>query len=180
MNKKEDCAPFYGKYRGTVENNVDPEGRGRLLVSVPDVLGLSSQWAEACTPLAGPAGAPMGVYFVPPIGGGVWVEFENGDPDYAVWAGCRYGSPADPPTIAKLGLPFSPSIVLQTAGQNKIVISDTPGPQGGIMLQSMSGVTLIVNDTGIYISDGKGGMINVLGGSVVIGCTGAPAALVVK
>ena len=30
---------YYGKYRGTVLNNVDPEFRGRLMLSVPDVLG---------------------------------------------------------------------------------------------------------------------------------------------
>ena len=30
---------FLGKYRGTVINNIDPEQRGRMIVSVPDVLG---------------------------------------------------------------------------------------------------------------------------------------------
>ena len=31
---------YYGKYRGTVFNNVDPEQRGRIQAIVPDVLGL--------------------------------------------------------------------------------------------------------------------------------------------
>ena len=66
---------FYGKYRGTVTNNVDPMFRGRLLVQVPDVLGLApSSWAEPCVPLAGPSGPAMGVYLVPPIGAGVWID----------------------------------------------------------------------------------------------------------
>ena len=30
---------FYGKYRGTVINNVDPEQRGRLMLTVPAVMG---------------------------------------------------------------------------------------------------------------------------------------------
>ena len=30
---------FYGKYRGKVENNVDPMMLGRIQVSVPAVLG---------------------------------------------------------------------------------------------------------------------------------------------
>ncbi len=82
MNQK-----YYGKYRGTVLNNVDPELRGRLMLTVPDVLGaIPSSWAEPCVPLAGPTGPPMGVYFVPPIGAGVWVEFEAGNPDYPIWA----------------------------------------------------------------------------------------------
>jgi hypothetical protein len=135
---------YWGKYRGTVINNIDPELRGRLMVSVPDVLSLiPSTWAEACAPLAGPTGPPMGVYLVPPIGAGVWVEFEHGDPNRPIWVGCRWGSQADVPSIASAGLPVSPSIVLQTAGQNMVVISDVPGPAGGIMLRSGASTVLI-------------------------------------
>ena len=142
---------FWGKYRGTVINNIDSEQRGRLIVMVPDVLTLiPSTWAEPCTPLAGPTGPPMGVYLVPPIGAGVWVEFEQGDPDYPIWVGCRWGASSDIPTFAKAGLPVSPSIVLQTAGQNCIVVSDVPGPTGGIMLRC-GGSTLTITQTGISL-----------------------------
>lgn len=168
----DDAAPskkYFGKYRGTVINNIDPELRGRILAMVPDVLGIvPSSWCEACVPLSGPSGPPMGAYFVPPIGAGVWIEFEQGDPSFPIFAGCRYGFPADVPKIALLGLPISPSIVLQTAGQNTLVISDLPGPTGGIMLKSLTGATLIVNDTGIYIQNGKGAMITLVGPAVTI------------
>jgi uncharacterized protein involved in type VI secretion and phage assembly len=164
---------FLGKYRGTVVNNVDPLMRGRLIVSVPDVLGLvPSSWAEPCVPLAGPTGPPMGVYMVPPIGAGVWVEFEQGNPEKPVWVGCRWGGASDVPPLAHLGLPISPNIVLQTAGQNSLVISDLPGPTGGIMLKSTTGATLIVNDTGIYIQNGKGASIVMTGPAVNVN-TGA-------
>jgi uncharacterized protein involved in type VI secretion and phage assembly len=160
---------YYGKFRGTVVNNIDPELRGRIIAMVPDVLGIvPSTWCEASVPLAGPTGAPMGAYLVPPIGAGVWIEFENGDPSYPIFTGCRYGMPADPSPIAKLGLPVSPSVVFQTAGQNSISISDLPGPTGGIMLKSLSGATLIVNDTGIYIQNGKGAMLTMIGPTVTI------------
>jgi hypothetical protein len=146
-----DGEKFWGKYRGTVVNNIDPEQRGRLIVSVPDVLTLvPSTWAEPCTPLAGPTGPPMGVYLVPPIGAGVWVEFEQGDPDYPIWVGCRWGSSSDIPSLALAGLPISPSIVLQTAGQNCIVISDVPGPTGGIMLRCGAS-TVTITQTGISL-----------------------------
>jgi hypothetical protein len=146
-----EAGPFWGKYRGTVINNIDPELRGRLIVSVPDVLSLvPSTWAEPCTPLAGPTGPPMGVYMVPPIGAGVWVEFEQGDPDHPIWVGCRWGSQSDIPTLARAGLPASPSIVLQSLTQNCIVISDVPGPTGGIMLRC-GGSTLMVTQTGITL-----------------------------
>jgi uncharacterized protein involved in type VI secretion and phage assembly len=160
---------FLGKYRGTVINNIDPMMKGRLLVQVPDVLGpVPSSWAEPCVPLAGPTGPPMGVYMVPPIGAGVWVEFEQGDPDFPIWVGCRWGMASDVPPLAHVGLPVSPNIVLQTAGQNSLVISDLPGPTGGIMLKSATGATLIVNDTGIYIQNGKGASLVMLGPSVNI------------
>ena len=160
---------YFGKYRGTVINNIDPEMRGRLILMVPDVSSLiPTTWAEPCVLLAGPTGPPMGVYMVPPIGAGVWVEFEHGDPNYPVWVGCRWGMASDVPPLAHAGLTVSPNIVMQTAGQNTLVISDLPGPTGGIMLKSATGASIIVNDTGIYIQNGKGASITLVGPAVTI------------
>jgi uncharacterized protein involved in type VI secretion and phage assembly len=157
---------YYGKYRGMVLNNIDPEQRGRLLVQLPDVLGLlTSSWAMPCMPIAGPQ---MGTYFVPLIGSGVWVEFEGGNPDYPIWTGGFWGSAAEVPALALTGIPASPNIVLQTTGQNTIVVSDLPGPTGGIMLKSATGASIIVNDTGIYIQNGKGASIVMTGPTVTI------------
>jgi uncharacterized protein involved in type VI secretion and phage assembly len=118
-----------------------------------------------CFPISG---KQMGAYMIPQIGAGVWVEFEQGDPDYPIWSGCWYGSVAEVPTLALAGNPASPNIVLQTGLQNSLVISDLPGPTGGIMLKSTTGATLIVNDTGIYIQNGKGASIVMVGPSVNI------------
>jgi uncharacterized protein involved in type VI secretion and phage assembly len=157
---------YFGKYRGTVINNVDPEFRGRLLLMVPDVYQLiPSTWAEPCVPLAGPTGPPMGVYMVPPIGTGVWVEFEQGNPDYPVWVGCRWGAASDVPPLALAGLPVSPNIVVQTAGQNAIIISDVPAI--GILLKTAGGASVMVNDTGIYIQN-TGPTLNITGATINI------------
>lgn len=155
---------YYGKYRGMVINNVDPLQKGRLMVQVPDVLGVGiSSWALPCMPFTG---VQAGVYVVPAIGAGVWVEFEGGDPDYPIWTGGFWGSVAEVPTLALAGIPASPNIVLQTTGQNSIVVSDLPGPTGGIMLKSATGAMIIVNDTGIYIENGRGASIRLVGPSV--------------
>jgi hypothetical protein len=162
---------FLGKYRATVLLNTDPDQRGRLQLLIPDVLGpIPSTWAEACVPLAGPTGPPMGVYLVPPIGAGVWVEFEQGDINYPVWVGCRWGSPSDIPMLAKAGLPVSPSIVMQTLGQHALVISDMPPTPatGGVMLKSATNAMIVVNDSGIYITNGKGATISLIGPIVFI------------
>jgi uncharacterized protein involved in type VI secretion and phage assembly len=161
---------YYGKYRGTVLNNIDPLQIGRILVMVPDVSALlPTSWALPCVPIAG---KQMGTFMVPQVGAGVWVEFEQGDPDYPIWTGGFWGLVAEVPALALAGIPASPNIVLQTSGQNTIVISDLPGPTGGIMLKSATGATLIVNDTGIYIQNGKGASIIMTGPSVNIN-TGA-------
>lgn len=156
---------YYGKYRGLVINNVDPLQKGRLLVQVPDVLGLSvSSWAMPCVPIAGPQ---MGTYFVPIVGAGVWVEFEAGDPDYPIWTGGFWGSAAEVPSLALAGVPASPNIVLQTTGQNSLVVSDLPGT-GGIMLKSTTGAMILINETGITISNGQGATIMMSGPTVTI------------
>lgn len=157
---------FYGKYRGTVVQNIDPLQTGRIQVIVPDVSSLlPSTWAMPCVPIAG---KQMGTYMVPQIGAGVWVEFEQGNPDYPIWVGGFWGSAAEVPVLALAGLPASPNIVLQTTGQNAIVISDLPGPTGGIMLKSTTGATIIVNDIGITIQNGKGASIVMTGPAVTI------------
>jgi hypothetical protein len=163
---------FYGKYRGTVINNVDPMQMGRLLVTVPDVLGagVPSSWAEPCVPLTGPTGPPMGVYLVPPPGAGVWVEFEQGDPERPIWSGCRWGGASDVPPLARLGNPADPNIVIQSLLQHSVMISDMPPTPatGGIILKSTTGAMIVVNDSGIYISNGKGATITMIGPTVTI------------
>lgn len=157
---------FYGKYRGTVVINVDPEQRGRITAMVPDVLGMiPSSWAMPCLPIAG---KQQGTYFIPQVGAGVWIEFENGDADHPIWTGGFWGLAAEVPALALAGNPASPSIVLQTSLQNAIVISDLPGPTGGIMLKSTTGASIIVNDTGIYIQNGKGASLVMTGPTVTV------------
>jgi uncharacterized protein involved in type VI secretion and phage assembly len=75
----------FGKYRGTVIDNADPDKKGRLKVSVPAVLppGLSV-WAMPCVPYAGDK---VGLFALPAPGSGVWVEFEAGDISFPIWVG---------------------------------------------------------------------------------------------
>jgi uncharacterized protein involved in type VI secretion and phage assembly len=162
----DDANKYFGKYRATVINNIDPMRKGRVQVQVPDVHSLTpSTWAMPCLPVAG---LQAGFYTTPPIGAGVWVEFEQGDADYPIWVGAFWGSSAEMPTLANTVPPSLFGITLQTTLQNGLVISDAPGPTGGIMIKSAAGASLIVNDTGIYIQNGKGASITLIGSSVAI------------
>jgi uncharacterized protein involved in type VI secretion and phage assembly len=110
----------------------------------------------------------MGTFVVPQVGSGVWLQFEAGDPDRPVWIGGFWGIAAEVPALALAGPPGNPNIVLQSMLQNSLVISDLPGPTGGIMLRSTTGATIIVNDTGIYIQNGKGASIVMTGPTVTV------------
>jgi uncharacterized protein involved in type VI secretion and phage assembly len=154
-------AKFFGKYRGTVVNNIDPLQICRIQALVPEVSNLTT-WAMPCVPIAG---QQMGSYFLPPVGAGVWIEFEQGDPDYPVWVGGYWNSAAEVPALAIEG---AANIVLQTTGQNAIVVSDLPGPLGGIMLKSTNGATIVINDVGITIQNGKGASLRLIGPEVDI------------
>jgi hypothetical protein len=157
---------YFGKYRGMVLNNVDPMQMGRLMVQVPDISGLiPSTWAMPCFPVTG---KQMGTWWLPQIGAGVWVEFEQGDPDYPIWSGCWFGSAAEVPALALAAPPAIPNFVIQTQGQNTIMISDLPGPTGGILLKTATGAFISISTVGITISNGQGAMITMTGPAVNI------------
>ena len=64
----EDINRYFGKYRGTVFNNIDPENRGRIQAVVPDVQGTTpTSFALPCIPVAGKG---SGTFLVPEIGAG--------------------------------------------------------------------------------------------------------------
>lgn len=68
-----------GIHRAVVVNKNDPLAKSRLQVQVPSVLGSSTVWALPCQ--------PAGNVTLPDAGQGVWVIFEEGNPDMPVWVG---------------------------------------------------------------------------------------------
>jgi hypothetical protein len=165
-----DGQKFYGKYRGTVVNNIDPEQRGRIQAIVPAVSNVvPTSWAMPCVPMAG---KQQGTFMVPQMGAGVWIEFEGGDPDKPIWVGGFWGITAEVPPLALVPPPIPPgqNIALQTTLQNTLLLSDsTPTPvTGGIILKSPTGAMIVVNDTGIYLQNGKGASLTMVGPTVTI------------
>ena len=153
---------YFGKYRGTVVNNVDPMMIGRIQAIVPDVSNVvMTSWAMPCFPMAG---IQAGVVAVPSIGSGVWIEFEHGDPDHPIWTGCYYGSTADLPAMAQLSPAPMPAITLQTPLQNGIIISDNPAV--GITIRTAFGAMIMVTAAGITITNGQGAVLTMVGPTV--------------
>ena len=73
---------------------------------------------------------------------------------WCAW-GCFWGSAGEVPALALAGPPAVQSIVLQTTGQNTLMISDVPGPTGGILLKSNTGAMIAINALGITITNGQ-------------------------
>ena len=78
-----------------------------------------------CVPVAG---INTGVFTVPLIGAGVWIEFERGDPDYPIWVGCYWGSAAEVPVLAHAVPPGVTGITLQTPLEERAHHQRRAGP----------------------------------------------------
>lgn len=141
---------FFGKYRGTVANNVDPLHQARVQARCPAVMGDEPlSWALPSAAYGGPG---VGLFAVPPIGANVWVEFEGGDPDHPIWTGCFWG-PGEAPA-----LPATPQVkVLKTEGLT-LTINDVPDG-GGVTIEVSPPVveiplTISLTSSGIELTNG--------------------------
>jgi len=114
-------ARHWGKYRGIVSDTADPDAIGRLKAQVPEVFGpdVVTPWATPCTPYAGPG---VGLHAVPPVGAGVWIEFEAGDPSRPIWSGGWWGT-ADMPADEK-GTAAKPTLKILRSEQGLLVALD--------------------------------------------------------
>jgi hypothetical protein len=147
---------FFGKYRGKVTNNQDPMNLGRLQVSVPAVLGEGrDSWAMPCVPYAG---SQVGFLALPPVDANIWVEFEDGDPDYPIWSGCFWG-PGEMPIT-----PALPEIKFFKTNGITLTLSEID-PTRGFTIEVApplvpQPLTLQMNADGIKISNGTQIIIN--------------------
>lgn len=75
---------YYAIYRGEVTDINDPDKRGRIKIKVPVISGEQpiNKWAESVGIFAG---ENYGIINLPAVGEKVWVQFENGNPNYPLW-----------------------------------------------------------------------------------------------
>jgi uncharacterized protein involved in type VI secretion and phage assembly len=158
-------AKYYGKYRATVLNNLDPQMQGRIQVQLGDRYGLfPSTWAMPAFAFAGKGNAMVAL---PQLGSSVWVEFEGGDLDYPIWTGAFWPDPAGFPPLALAGAtPVTPNIHFQTVSGTSVTLSDNPAQQ--VFIKTVTGAMIMIGAAGVTISNGQGAMIAMVGPSVII------------
>lgn len=150
---------YYGKYRGKVTDNGDPDLLGRIKAKVPDVLGENeSKWATPCSPYAG---KNVGFHFIPEIGDKVWIEFERGEPDFPIWSGGFWGSddkfrPRDTKGIYKVIQTDAASIAFNDAGPNNITIQTGPSHEVQHFDRDEELTQIVLNDDGIDLHGARG------------------------
>jgi Type VI secretion system/phage-baseplate injector OB domain len=147
---------FFGKYRGTVID-VDASTMS-VRANVPAVLGtVPSNWCQPCVPYAGPS---VGVFMLPDIGSGVWIEFEGGDVSRPIWVGCFWREneiPSSTDAAVKTVITTAGTISMDTGGgsltltgvQQQTVVLDS----NGITLTADSG-SVSVGTSGVSINNG--------------------------
>jgi hypothetical protein len=157
-------AQYFGKYEGTVDENFDPLGQGRLLVKVPAVFHEGKNWALPCVPYAGP---DVGFFMMPPKDAHIWVEFAGGDFNRPIWTGCYWGDGESAPVSIS---PLAASKKMIKTDNYTVTLDDTPG-LGGITIETSDGLKIVMDMQGIEINNGLGGSIKLNGPKVAINGT---------
>jgi uncharacterized protein involved in type VI secretion and phage assembly len=149
---------YYGKYRGFVADNEDPQGLGRIKVKVPSVLGSEpSPWALPCAPFGG--GPGHGWFAVPEVDAQVWVEFEEGDLRRPIWTGTFWQKKADVPQDAAAAP--TTTRLFQTPGGHVLSFSDAKDEEQ-VVLKHASGARLGIDPKGSVALTDAGGATVVL------------------
>ena len=163
---------YYGKYRGFVSDNSDPNQVGRLKVTVPSVLGDTvTGWALPCLPFGGLA--DQGLFTIPEVGAQVWVEFEEGELSHPIWVGTFWQASGDVPSEGAISPPTTR--VLKTPSGHVLQFDDASGaeqyrlhhpagsemtidPQGTIALTDANGATVTLDVAGnqVILQDASG------------------------
>ena len=108
---------YFGKYRGIVTDNKDPDELCRIMARVPAVMGDTEiGWALPALPFLGDG---HGLVMLPEVGSNVWIEFEAGHLDYPIWSGAFLTQGSAAPD------PHDPSLrVIVSKNGHKIVLDD--------------------------------------------------------
>ena len=155
---------YYGKYRGFVEDNKDPENRGRLRLRIPSVLGkdVVSGWALPCAPYGGMP--DQGFFFIPEEKAGVWAEFEEGNLDYPVWVGTFWAKPGGDSEAPKPNQPDGSEEssvqdpptrkIIKTKKGHTIQLEDKDNDEMIVVREAVNNHVVTMNKDGIKITEG--------------------------
>jgi uncharacterized protein involved in type VI secretion and phage assembly len=181
-----------GVHVGLVTSVQDPDGKGRVEVTIPaiDPLGEAKIWARVAVPFAG---NNFGAFFIPDVDSEVLVAFTAGDAGWPVilgnlWNGATelpesIGSAVDRWTLTgKAGTRIA--IVEESSGQEKIEIT-TPNSasvtvseqSGGEITLEAAGNTIKISSSGVSVQSSSTVDVNASKVSVSAGMVAVDAGM---
>jgi phage baseplate assembly protein gpV len=151
---------------GIVTNVSDPDGLGRVKVSLPAFSDVGTDWLAVVT--AG-AGKDKGLIFIPDIDDRVLVLLNNEDPAQGVVVGGLYGSKTEPPDDGVVDNAVRRCTFL-TAGGQRVQLDDE---HGTIRLENRHGSCVelspekvLVHSEATLIVEAPGKQISIRGGKI--------------
>ena len=148
---------FYGAYPAVVTDVVDPDGQGRVKISLPwspDASGSQyTAWARLATLMGG---KNRGSWFIPDVDDEVLVVFAGGDPRHPCVVGALWNGQDTPPHsmdgggrnyVKKLRSRNGVQITLDDTDGQETMILETPGGQKAT-LKDGPGTVEIVDSNG--------------------------------
>ena len=146
----------YGKYRGIVIDNQDPEKRARLKLRIPSVLAdQDSDWALPCLPYGGLD--QQGMFMVPDVDAQVWVEFEEGDINRPIWVGTFWQQESDVHEDASKEEPTTR--MLKTRSGHILQFDDADGEEQFRLYHPSEAEMIIDPDGSISLTDASGAIL---------------------
>lgn len=148
-----------GMYMGFVADREDPDGLGRVRVTVPGLVEPMSGWAWPLGTVGG-GGPDVGLFAVPPLGAEVAVWFEQGDVDQPHYLAAHWGMPggvSEVPVeaggsadVQVLATPSFRIILDERAGRRHLAVIDR-ATGDGLELDAMSHTVTLRGTTGVRI-----------------------------
>ena len=159
---------LFGVYTGIVTNVQDPQGLGRVRITLPWSEGASAAyeiWARLAVPMAG---HQRGLWLVPDVGDEVVVAFQGGDPSSPVVIGSLWNGKDAPPESMD-GAGRNDRKVLCSRNGVRITLDDQEGRER-FQVETPGGQTLVLEDGPgeVTIADQNGNSIKLTTGGVKV------------
>jgi uncharacterized protein involved in type VI secretion and phage assembly len=162
---------WYGVFPALVLDHQDPDGQGRVKVSLPWAPDTGASryeaWARIATLMAG---NNRGSWFIPDVGDEVLVAFEAGDPRRPYMLGGLWNGTDSPPQSMDGN---NTRKVLRSRNGVKITLDDTDGSET-LTLETPAGQTLTLKDSppSVELDDSNGNSLKMDSSGVTVTSSG--------